>query len=110
MSDAIETICLAEGMPLNAHPSAVVRSARIRYERRRQDKIDISLATANLILAGFCSNTDTLSAVAHMFTEDEIAQIRQDQEDRRQLAVQQAQLMQLRMMAHDRRSHDQDKN
>lgn len=91
---------------MDARPSAVMLSARIRHERNRQDKIDVSLATANLILAGFCSNTDVLSAVAHMFTEDEIAQIRQEQEDRAQLAVQQAQLARLRMMAHDRGSHN----
>lgn len=105
MTEAIQTICLVEGMPLNAPPSLVMKSARIRYERRRQDKIDISMATANLILGGFSSTSDTLDAVAHMFTEDEIEQIREEREERQQLAYQQAQLAMLRVK-YDRRGND----
>lgn len=93
-------------MPLEARPSLIVQSARIRYERIRQDKIDVALATANLILGGFGANNDTLSAVAHLFTEDEIKQIRNEQEERKQLIIQQEQLAKLRLKYHGRGSND----
>lgn len=97
MTDAIETISLIEGLPLGASPSKIMTACKVRRETKRQDKIDISLAIANLILGGFSASSDTLSAVAHMFTEDEMEQLRQEQEDRREIAIQRAQLESLRM-------------
>lgn len=95
-------------MPSDAAPSMILAAARIRRDRRRQDKIDLALATANLILAGFSTKPhDTLDAVAHMFTEDELKTIRQEQEERRELANQQAQLMKLRLRYNGRRNNNQ---
>ena len=97
-------------MPLTASPSLIVQAARIRYERSRQDKIDISLATANLILGGFSSGSDTLDAVAHLFSEDELRRIKEEREERQELAAQQAQLLALRMRYNGGRSHDKIKD
>jgi hypothetical protein len=86
-------------MPLGATPSKVVLAARIRHERRRQDKIDLALATANLVLGGFSNKpVDTLNAVQHMFTEDEIQQIKEDRKEREEYAAQAAQIARLRAM------------
>jgi len=93
-------------MPLTASPRLALQSARIRYERRRQDKIDVALATANLVLGGFSQGADTLDAVKHMFTEDEITRIREEREERQQVAYQQAQIAQMRLRYGKRRAYD----
>lgn len=76
-------------------------TARIRRERSRQDKIDLALATANLVLGGFSSSSDTLEAVKHLFTEDEYDQLKREREERHELAEQQRMLM--AMMQYARR-------
>ena len=87
---------MVEGWPVTARPSAVLQSARIRYERHRQDKIDVAVAIANLVLGGFSTTPqDPLTAVAHLFTDEELTQIKQEREEREQMAVQQAQIMRL---------------
>jgi len=89
-------------MPGTARPSTILTACRVRHERRRKDKIDLALATANLVLGGFSSqSSDTLDAVAHMFTEDELDAIREEREERQQIAIQQAHLARLRMKYHD---------
>lgn len=89
-------------MPATARPSQILTACRVRYERKRQDKIDIALATANLVLGGFSSQpSDTLDAVGHMFTEDEIGAIREEREERQQIAIQKAQLAKLRLKYHE---------
>ncbi len=97
-------------MPLGGRPSSIVLASQIRHEKERQDKIDVSLATANLVLAGFSTTpTSILDAVAHMFTEDELETIKEEQEARRQFAIEEAQLTALRMKYNVRGSHDKDK-
>lgn len=99
MTKAIETIRLIEGMPDSALPSNILTACRVRHERHRQDKIDVALATANLVLNGFSSSGgDVLTAVGHMFTEDELTEIREEREEQRQVALQRAQVMRMRMM------------
>ena len=109
MTDAIETISLIEGMPATASPSKIITASRIRFERRRQDKIDLAMATANLVLGGFSAGSDPISAVAHLFTKDEIEEIREDREERQQMAIQQAQLAMLRMWNNGRGTDDKSK-
>lgn len=85
-------------MPETARPSTVLTACRVRHEQKRQDKIDIALAISNLVLGGFSSQgTDTLDALAHLFTENELSDIREEREERQQIALQQAQLAQLRL-------------
>jgi len=94
-------------MPLDAAPSMILTAARVRRDRKRQDKIDIALATANLILAGFSTKPhETLDAVSHLFTDEELKQIRQEREERNELAAQQAQLLKLRLRYNGRRDND----
>ena len=92
-------ITLIEGLPSGARPSQIVLAARIRRERSRQDKIDLALATANLVLGGFSSTSDTLEAVKHLFTEDEYDQLRQEREERHELAEQQRMLTAMKQYA-----------
>jgi len=62
----------------------------------------LAMATANLVLGGFSSQpSDTLDAIAHMFTEDEIGAIREEREERQQIAIQKAQLAMLRAKYHE---------
>lgn len=99
MTDAIETISLTEGMPLGASPSNILSACSIRRERTRQDKIDISLATANLILGGISGRMDTLESVRHMFTDEEYEEILAERGIRRERASRLAQIEKLRRMS-----------
>lgn len=96
MSDAVKTISLIEGMPAEASPNMILTACSIRRERSRQDKIDLALATANLILGGFSGKGDTLEACRHMFTDEEFETMVADRAERKQTAVRRAQIEMLR--------------
>ena len=99
MTDAFQTLSLVEGLPIEVRPSILLSACEIRREKHRQDKIDVALATSNLILGGFSEKADPLEAVKHMFTDEEYKQVIIEREEQRQRAIRIAQIEQLKRMA-----------
>ncbi|MBE6524488.1 MAG: hypothetical protein E7Z65_06425 [Thermoplasmata archaeon] len=81
MTTLIETICLAEGMPLTASPSSVINACRIRKETKRKDIIDLSTTISNLVLCGFSEKPDPTKAIRHLFTDEEWNEMMAEQEE-----------------------------
>lgn len=98
MTDTVQTICISEGMPSGASPSLTLTALQIRREKERQDKIDIALATANLILGGFAGKGDTLEAVRHMFTDEEVERILTERGRAKEQSSRMAQIEMLKRM------------
>jgi len=85
-------------MPLGASPNLIMDACAIRREKQRQDKIDLALATANLVLGGFSNKADTLEACRHMFTDEEYNEIISERAERKDRAVRAAQIEKLRRL------------
>ena len=74
----------------------ILSAVAIRREKERQERIDLALATANLILGGFSNRYDTLDACRHMFTNEEYDRIVSERSQRKNDAARRAQIEMLK--------------
>lgn len=96
MTDSINALALAEGMPTTADPSAILTACRIRRERTRWDNIALATTISNMVLSGFSEKRrDPLDNLSAMFTEEELDALRAERARQEQLRMETMQIERL---------------